>query len=276
MNYLFQNQSKTFRVDTYSRVTEEPQLAQAATAAVYQQILDGGATSNSLVLGPTALTPEDGYVPFTVDSGLTGTEGDYVVVWIIDLPGVDSIEKETRFHVLIQPRFSIPEGLLLDALRVHLGDYKPEEYRTDPQVVRWEDAELYIFLQYALADINLTPPMETNFTFDSLPQNWNQLVVVGSVIFSLISHGIFEVGRDFSYNDNGLSVSLDRSGKFFSAASTLLTNYSQWKVQVKRRYAFATTRFTGMKEQRMPISIRRPLSMLPHLGNVFGRGGSSL
>lgn len=94
-----------------------------------------------------------------------------------------------------------------------------------------------------------------------------------SQIFAIIAEATLQAANDFSYNDNGLTVTLSRSGKYMAIAAQLWSMYLQFVPRIKRYLGFHLTEFVGVKTQRMPISVRRPLSMLPHLESIFGRSG---
>ncbi len=190
-------------------------IKQAATLATRTSI---GNYTFSYQLATDALR---GYWAFEWGYTVTGVTLDYndkVERFLVSLPGVSSYEVDS----------------LADILRIRLKDNHPD-YRKQ----RWTDDELKVFIQNSLWDINVTPPMTTYFFeddyYNSVP-DWKGLILEGAVMFALIAQGIFEIGKEFSYSDNGISITIDRSGKYQSIANMLLTNYEAKKTMVKKNY----------------------------------------
>ena len=277
INRVYPDKAWPFILETLDQVTEEPLIVSNASVSLYRQTHDGGHTTNTEIIPRTSddITIEPGKVVYIIPKTQTAIEGNYVLIWEVDIDDQRYTTHESRFNVVSGPKWSVQEGYFLDILRTFLKDNHPELYRTDPQVPRWDDDELYVLLLRSVWDINAFPPA-TSFEMDNLPSEFWDLLLLGGQIFALLGQGTLEIGRDFSYNDNGLAVNLDRSGKFISIAQMLLSHYLSLKVKIKKSYAMAHTHWVGIKEMRMPISIRRPLSMLPHMANVFGRDATYL
>jgi len=230
---------------------------------------------NVLVVPTTSVAPggiRSGYTEYIVAPPTTSTEGNYIVDWDVLLDGASKSFRQF-FQVISIPEYSLDERRLVNALRIRLKDNRPELYRVDEQEEKWHDEELYSFLFYGLSDFNGHPPYWTDYTFDTLPGQCHGIVILVSQIFAIIAEATLQAANDFSYNDNGLTVTLSRSGKYMAIASQLWNMYLQFVPRVKRFLGFQLTQFVGVKTQRMPISVRRPLSMLPHLESIFGRSG---
>jgi hypothetical protein len=215
-----------------------------------------------------------GYVEYIVSPPITSVEGNYIIDWDIVLNGVTKSFRQF-FQVIVVPDYTMKEMTLINALRVRLKDNRPELYRVDEAEEKWHDEELYSFLYYGLADFNGYPPFWTDYTFETLPAQVHGMVLLGAQITSLIAEATLQAANDFSYNDNGLTVTLSRSGKYMAIAGQLWNMYGQLTARVKRFLGFYLTEWVGVKTERMPYSVRRPLSMLPHLENVFGREGGT-
>lgn len=273
---IYPNREHSFVLATFDKITEEPLLVGNAFATIYQQTESGGSTQSTVIVPRNAnVAIEPGQVIFVLTTEYTGAEGHYVLLWEVAIDEHRKTTKEARFCIIEGPMYSLREGSFIDLLKVFLKDKEPELYRVDPQVERWDDDDLYAFLLRSLWDLNSFPPV-TSFSIDGLPEEFFDILLMGGLVFSLYAQGILEIGRDFSYNDNGLSVTMDRTAKYMNAAQMLLSQYYQLKTKIKKAYAMAHTHWVGIKEQRMPISIRRPLSMLPHMANVFGRDATYL
>ena len=99
------------------------------------------------------------------------------------------------------------------------------------------DRELLDFLQISLNWWNAHPPGLTFHNFLSLPSPYQSIVEEGAVIKGLEALGIFEAGKHFMYNDNGISITRDRSAKYQAIWNGLLANYSQHLKQMRTTYA---------------------------------------
>lgn len=256
-------------VSTVDQATGTPKAASDAYITIFQQ-----SPEEKLVLPRTSdgVTIGADSVVYVVQSPITDSAGTYVGVFEITFSPTDIHPYEVPFAVYDKPRYSDVERLLINGVRLFIRDNKPALYRVDEPVQQYDDEELYAFLYYALLDFNISPPYITYFTFETLPEVCYNVVVVGAVVMSLISRAVLEAGNQFTYNDNGISVTLSRSAAFMSPAQALLTQYTTMKKSIKRAIGFGSSKFKGLKVLRAPYSVRRPLAMLPNLQNLFGRG----
>lgn len=131
------------------------------------------------------------------------------------------------------------ERYYIHVLRTMLKDYPDDNMLTLNHLVeqdrgeRWSDAQLLIYIQQGIADINNEPPL-TNFTIENMPGNWQSLCMTGALIFALLAESIKQSGETFSYSDNGLSLSIDLASKYQGIASTLLSTYQTQKQNLKK------------------------------------------
>ncbi|AEO93425.1 gp165 [Bacillus phage G] len=150
------------------------------------------------------------------------------------------------------------ERELIQQLRVMLKDLPQDVNRTLNTLVeedrgeRWSDMQLLIYLQQAIADIN-AEPAHTSYELDNFPEPWKACVINGSMIFALIAEGILQVGEQFSYSDNGISLSINLAQGYQSMAQMLLAGYTQLKKDIKR--AMRPTA-AGVKSSPAPVRIR--------------------
>lgn len=270
MEVVYLDDSWPFRVQTY-QPDHTPLSVDDARVTITR--LD----DNTVVVPTTSVAPGGiflGHVEYIAAPPTTSTEGNYVIDWDIILNGILQSYRQV-FQVISIPEYTLDERELINALKIRLKDNRPELYRVDEQEEKWHDEELYSFLYYGLADFNGYPPFWTEYTFATLPLQLHGVVLMVSQIFAIIAEATLQAANDFSYNDNGLTVTLSRSGKYMSIAGQLWNMYSQMAFRTKRYLGFKLTEWVGVKTQRMPISVRRPLSMLPHLESVFGRSGGT-
>lgn len=262
MDFVYTNDSWPFRVQTYEP-DGTPITVDSATVTITKL------EDMSTVLPATAADVYSGYTEYIVVPPITSVEGNFVVDWDIFLGGTKKSYRQF-FQVLDIPNYSLAEMSLINALSIRLKDNRPELYRVDEQERKWHDEELYSFLYYSISDFNGTPPAWTNYSFDSLPPQVYGAILLGAQLMSIIAEATLQAANDFSYNDNGLTVTLSRSGHYMQIASQLWNMWLQMVPKIKKYLGFELTHFVGLKVTKMSTSVRRPLSMLPNFSNVFG------
>ncbi len=131
------------------------------------------------------------------------------------------------------------EKELIYHLRTMLKDLPSDTLRTLNTLVeeqrgeRWTDMQLLIYLHQSVGDINAEPP-HSIYDLNNVPDSWHSCVVLGGMVFALIAEGVLQAGEAFSYSDNGISLNIDLSQKYQSAAQMLLNSYSEMKKNIKR------------------------------------------
>ncbi|MFW6015071.1 MAG: hypothetical protein ACOCRK_01385 [bacterium] len=154
--------------------------------------------------------------------------------------------------------FTKRERQLIYHLRVMLKDLPDDVYRSLNTLVeeqrgeRWTDMQLLVYLNQAIADINNEPPY-TNYSLENFPGAWKAAVINGSMIFALISEGILQIGEQFSYSDNGISLSVNLAQGYQSMAQMLMTGYNQLKSNIKRAMR---PHAAGLRSSPSPVRIR--------------------
>jgi hypothetical protein len=196
-----------------------------------------------------------GYFQFSYQLENDALTGYWAFEWVFKVAGAIETKnyRTERFLVSNPGSASYQIDNLANILRLRLKDNHPD-YRKQ----RWTDEELFTFIQNGLWDINVTPPATTYFFmddyYDSVPE-WKSLIIDGALIFALQAQGIFEIGKEFSYSDNGISITIDRSNKYFSIFNTLTQMYMKSKELVKKQYFMKTLNphviKSGELEQRL-------------------------
>ena len=132
------------------------------------------------------------------------------------------------------------ERTLIYRLRVLLKDLPDDVLRTLNTLVeqqrgeRWTDQMLLNYIYHSLGYINAAP-LQTTYTLDNVPDSWISPILTGAMIFALFAETINLAGEQFSYSDNGISLSLSNAGNYQSAAQALFTS---WDTQVKNLKAY--------------------------------------
>ena len=159
---------------------------------------------------------------------------DWRIEWTFTVGGgIPAVDQRTEYFTVVSYEYASTFELLHD-LRIRLKDTHPD-YRKR----RWTDVELTTFIENALWDINSTPPATTYFLVENWQQSvpdWKNLIIEGALVMSLVSQGILEVAKEFSYSDNGIAVTIDRSAKYQSMAQMILTAYQEKKQRIKNAY----------------------------------------
>ena len=184
--------------------------------------------------------------------------GYYGAWWSGYIQGVYTTQDVPNIFRVKDPAEAVIEGALLDAMRsklfMHLdaGGYR-NKYLSN--------REMLDFLQNGLDWFNAEPPLVTSFTFKNLPTQYYRIIELGAIIHALIGLEILEAGKHFSYSDNGISITRDRSGKYLSIYQSLTQSYLEELKRIKQMYAFNNVGMRGMFSSTVgyPRSLSRAL-----------------
>ena len=112
------------------------------------------------------------------------------------------------------------------------------------------DETLRVALTMAVHNFNVYPP-ETRFTIDNFPEEYLGLLIMQAQItfcmYSYIGIGI----KDFSYGDQGLSLTIDRGEKIRSAMEDVLKVYNELLSISKLNFM---SMGIGMGTTQLPVS----------------------
>ncbi len=97
------------------------------------------------------------------------------------------------------------------------------------------DDKLLTWLQMGLDDINYTTP-QTHYTLSNAPQLWETAVLFSCSAVAAVLVAADMSFDDFSYNDNGLSMTLDRNGKLLAVNDKILERYKNMRWNIKKYY----------------------------------------
>ena len=123
------------------------------------------------------------------------------------------------------------------------------------------DREILDFLQDSLNWWNSYPPAITFHDFYSVPTPYYSIIEKGAVITGLTALGIYESGKHFIYNDNGISLTRDRSGKYAGIFSPLMQSYITNLKSMRTKYAMDHVNIKGIFSSTtgFPRSLSRAL-----------------
>jgi hypothetical protein len=106
-------------------------------------------------------------------------------------------------------------------------------------LVNCDDTKIEAFLNLVVDDINATSPF-TAYTLENLPQGWSNIVCFGSQTFANLFLQSTYALNDFSYSDNGLSLTVDRQARLSPVYEKSLANYNIMKQNLKKAMAVST------------------------------------
>jgi len=129
----------------------------------------------------------------------------------------------------------------------------------------WEDDELVEYLESSKDMIALAPPLTPFGDLDSMCSQysaWKTLLITGGMFWALQALRINWIQEEFSYSIGGVSLDLDRSSKYESAASSMSEQFD--KMLEKAKATVNVVR--GLQQPRYGMGIRSAF------GPYSGRG----
>lgn len=184
--------------------------------------------------------------------------GYYGAFWRLDQAGVYTTQDLPNVIKVESRAEAITKGVMAERVRSMLfmhsdsGGFQNKFPR---------DREVLDYLQISLNWWNAFPPAITWHTFLDLPAPYQSIVEEGAVIKALEALGIYEAGKHFMYNDNGISIVRDRSAKYQAIWNGLLTNYAQNLKAMRTKYALDHVTVLGIFSSTtgFPRSLSRAL-----------------
>jgi len=146
------------------------------------------------------------------------------------------------------------------------------QYELDEPVKYWTDEMIYRAIMHTMQIVNETPPMITQWTVENVP--CPGILSSGATAHCLLMRARFEDANTMSYTDAGKSLAIQR-GQFYRTMAEEYTREFRGTGGANGggvlgfKYAYRP-RAIGLKAQRLPFKILRPLSMLPNMKNIFG------
>lgn len=192
------------------------------------------------------------YAPWTIPQD--EPVGAHKIVWRYKETATSDIKVDTEeFKILSactgsEIQYSPFVTYLINQLRIKLRDINPDrDYHfsapsqeqsiagfTKSRGYRWADESLYSHLWQASNYINLYPP-DTAFGIENYPAVWQPLLLLQAMSYALWDMAILWINEEFSYSLNGISLDIQRSDKYQSAASSLQDQVNQQLEIAKKR-----------------------------------------
>lgn len=211
--------------------------------------------SGATMSGPTTT----GIYQYTLDIG-TWPEALYKVVSSGQMAGV-AVRLQGAFNVYSPTA----EQTLILRVRKRLFDIQPELYALDLPVPKVTDDQVYGELLNGLIAINEGGVYHTTHTFATCPRH--DLLIQYAWAKILQGFAVAENWNQFSMNDGSVNLTINRAQLFQnmgqSAEDGFRRDVETWKKSLRPRMRGAGTPL-------YPFQVRRALSFLPNMQQVFG------
>jgi hypothetical protein len=129
----------------------------------------------------------------------------------------------------------------------------------------WEDAELLEFLKVSNDAINMYAPQTFYETLDQLMsqhRDWRSLLFVGAMVHAINALALNWVADEFNYSIGGVSLDVEKSGKYQGMANDAQARFAEMVVAAKETVKV----IRGLRQSRFGVGIRSSF------GPSVGRG----
>jgi len=252
MQVLFRN--RTERIWTEFKDENGIPVQPSGSVYITVQYQDG----TTMVNDQPAYHATGGRYYYVLSPNIVWQYGYYGAWWRVNNSIIDISQDVPNVFKIEDSKQSIIKGVMVErvrsALYMHadMGGYANKFPR---------DRELIDYLQDSLNWWNAHPPAITFHDFADVPSPYYSIIEQGAVIKALEATGIFEAGKHFIYNDNGIALTRDRSGKYHSLFTALLQQYSKALKDMRTKYALDHVQIRGIFSSTtgFPRSLSRAL-----------------
>jgi len=168
----------------------------------------------------------------------------YLTTWKDGTPATES-----DYSVYLS-NYSTAFTVLIERLRRLLMDYP-----VDPRMIRWTDEDLIEYLNIAIGDINATPP-QSCYTLASFPCGWDSLILTRAKFEAWLSRAGLEAAKEFGFSYGGVSLTIDRSGKYGSISQQAWASYNERLTKAKLGSLMSSIAPMGIVSSDLPFKIR--------------------
>lgn len=159
---------------------------------------------------------------------------------------------------------------LMYRVRIKLKDVNTKLYQLDLPIEIWSDEDILYALQEALGQINVTPPMRTNYTYSDVygyQCGLDSLVVRAAFGYLLESKAVLEAANTLTRSDGAATLTIQRQNLYASLASSVLNDANR-KIEMWKKSLVPS--LLGQGTMQYPYQLRRAVSFLPGFKNIFG------
>jgi hypothetical protein len=151
-------------------------------------------------------------------------------------------------------------------VRRRLKDLNTRLYQIDLPVRKWQDDEILDVIFKAVGEINVTPPMATNYTLRTLPSGVEAYVIDMAYADCLESQAVFENANTLTMSDGSANLSLSRAQTYATIAASARTRVDQKLAKWKRSLV---PKLYGQGTNQYPFHLRHMISYIPG-HEIFG------
>jgi len=130
------------------------------------------------------------------------------------------------------------------------------------------DERLLAFAELIIADINIWPPLQ-GYTTDTMDPVALPLVFFGISLMAELFFGMGATLQDFNYNDNGIALNIDQTGKISQMHQNMLefyrqmiTNYKKTQIFKQGAFGIGSPRYQSQIGQFLKIALGCFLDMI--------------
>jgi len=170
----------------------------------------------------------------------------------------------------VQVRKASFEEDMMYRVRLKLKDVNVKLYQLDLPVQVWTDEEILMALYEALSEVNVCPPMRTNWSFGDVSSYGSgvDFLVTRAAFASLLeSKAVLEAANTMTRSDGAANLTIQRSNIYSSMANSVRQDASR-KIEAWKRSL--VPKLMGQGTAQYPYQIRRAISFLPGFKNIFG------
>jgi len=211
-----------------------------------------------LVQGASATWSDVGVYYYEYTPSTDAKYGYYGAWWRAEIEGIPSYQELPNPFIVEDRNDATYKAHFLESARsmLYMHMDSPGFRNKFPR-----DRELLDLLQNSLDWINAYPPYLTAFTFSQLPRQFYIVLSLGAVVLAMQAMGILEAGKHFIYNDNGISLTRDRSSKYLSLYSAVIAQYNENLKKIKIKYGMDHISLAGQFSSTVgyPRSLSRAL-----------------
>lgn len=215
-------------------------------------------TGTTLVNNQLVTSAGNGKYWYEISPNDSWLYGYYGAWWRSDALGLEATQDIPNVFKIEDRRESIVKAQMAERVRSQLymhsdmGGFANKFPR---------DREILDFLQDSLNWWNSHPPGLTFHNFLGIPAPYYSIIEKGAVITGLTALGIYESGKHFIYNDNGISLTRDRSAKYAGIFGPLMQQYIANLKAMRTTYALDNVGVRGMFSSTtgFPRSLSRAL-----------------
>lgn len=263
-----------------------PTNAAEITYALYY--VDPGPPEAEVLIGGTGripVNPAVGEYYASLMVPTTAAVGTYRIRWTLRETTTSPLQQVVQEFAVVTDSSSVApspystcEQTMIDNLRVFLRDQNPDKFyhfrppewegsigqynRIFGQI--WEDAELKLYLEWAIDEWDTAPPSTGVRTINQLCSNTYSLWR-GAIMWQAIAHACFAVSMnwiadEFDYSIGGVSLSIEKSSKYESMKQNAEGQFDKATEHKARTVKY----IRGLQQPRFGIGIRSAFG--PHVG----------